>query len=54
MEQIPGYSIYETILSSLSVFCSFGVKEDYNDELIKQNWIKLQKIYPYLYDYNCY
>ena len=51
MEQIPGYSIYETILSSLSVFCSFGVKEDYNDELIKQNWIKLQKIYPYLYDY---
>lgn len=51
MEKIPGYSIYETILSSLSIFCSFGVKEDYIDELIKLNWIKLQKIYPYLYDY---
>ncbi len=51
MEKIPGYSIYETILSSLSIFCSFAVKEDYIDELIKLNWIKLQKIYPYLYNY---
>ena len=51
MDKIPGYSIHETILNSLSIFCSFGVKEDYIDELIKLNWIKLQKKYPYLYNY---
>ena len=45
------YSIYEQILSYLSVYCSFGIKEDYSDELIKENWIKLQKNYPYLYNY---
>jgi len=51
MDNIPGYSLYETILSSLSILCSFGIKEDYSDELITENWIKLQKQYPYLYDY---
>ncbi len=45
------YSIYEQILSSLSIICSFGVREEYSDELIKENWIKLQKNYPYLYNY---
>ncbi|OUM60904.1 hypothetical protein PIROE2DRAFT_62860 [Piromyces sp. E2] len=52
MENIPGYSLYETVLSSLSILCSFGIKEDYSDELINENWIKLQKQYPYLYDYS--
>ena len=51
MEKIPGYLMYETILSSLSIFWSFVVKEDYIDEIIKLKWIKLQKIYPYLYNY---
>lgn len=45
------YSVYEQILLYLSVFCSFGIKEDYSDELIKENWIKLQRNYPYLYNY---
>jgi len=45
------YSVYEQILLYLSVFCSFGVKEDYSEELIKEKWLKLQNNYPYLYNY---
>ena len=45
------YSVYEQILLYLSVFSSFGVRENYSDYLIKENWIKLQENYPYLYNY---
>ena len=51
MEVIPGYSIYECMLSGLAVLCTFGVKEDYTDEMITEKWINLQKNYPCLHDY---
>lgn len=51
MEVIPEYSVYECLLSGLAVLCTFGVKEDYSDELIIEKWINLQKHYPYLHDY---
>ena len=51
MEDEFGLTVYERILSCLSIFCSFCIKEDFSEELIKLNWIKLQKNYPYLYNY---
>ena len=51
MEFIDGYSRYECLLSGMAIFCSFGIKEDYPDELIHEKWINLQKQYPYLHDY---
>ena len=51
MEIITGYSRYEFLLSGLTIFCYFEIKEDYSDELITKKWIQLKKQYPYLHDY---
>jgi len=43
--------LYESMLSSMSIVCTFTIKDNYSDDLIKEKWINLQKQYPYLYDY---
>jgi len=52
MEEIPGYSIYECMLSGMSLLSSFGIRDTYSDELVTEKWINLQKQYPYLHDYS--
>ncbi|ORX78383.1 hypothetical protein BCR32DRAFT_270108 [Anaeromyces robustus] len=51
MCEIPGYSRYESILACYTLLCSFVIKNEYSDKIIKENWLKLQNQYPYLYDY---
>jgi len=42
MEDIPGYSLYESMFSSMSIVCTFTIKDNYSDDLIKEKWINFK------------